>query len=191
MTVPLWILAVASVVGILLAWPSEWPSLQLVDAFRRFTAQVFRNADLQIAAAARALGGGHAEEPIWPYLMAWGLAAVGTYAGWLLYGGGLRAAPAKLAQAFPRTYQFALEKFRVDELYDQAVVQPFKFLCDVLFRIVDVGLIDGLVNGVGRFARWVGSVVRVFQNGDVQRYAAVMAIAAALILGVALAMGGH
>ena len=192
MTVPLWILAIASVVGILLAWPSEWPSEQLTDAFRRFTALVFRNADLQLAAAARALGEARAGgEPVWPYFVAWGLAAVGTYAGWLLYGGGLRTAPAKLARVFPRTYQLAVEKFRVDELYDQAVVQPFKFLCEVLWRIVDVGIIDGLVNGVGRLARWVASVVRVFQNGDVQRYAAVMAIAAALILGVALGMGGH
>ncbi len=192
MTVPLWILAVASVVGVLMAWPSHWPSERLAEAFKHFTALVFRNADAQLAAAAHAMGEGHAgAHPVWPYFAAWILAAVGTGFGWLLYAGALRDAPARLAQAYPRTYRFAVEKFRVDELYDQAIVTPFKFLSSVLWQIVDVGIIDGLVNAVGRVARWLASVVRVFQNGDVQRYAAMMAIAAALILGVALGLGGH
>jgi len=187
MTVPLWILAIASVVGILLAWPSHWPSHDLAEAFQRFTQPAFKSAAAVLAGAHE---GAEAAEPIWPYFVAWGLAVVGTAFGWLLYGGALKAAPARLVQAFPATYRFAVDKFRVDELYDQAIVTPFKWICHVLWKIVDVGIIDGLVNGVGQLARWIASVARLFQNGDLQRYAAMMAIAAALILGVALGLGG-
>ena len=117
---------------------------------------------------------------------------LGALVGWLLYGGALRAVPARLAAAYPRAYRFTVDKFRVDELYDFLVVRPFEWLSFVLWKLVDSRLIDGTVDGVGKVARWVASIVaRVFQNGDVQRYAAVMAIAAAVILGLALGMGGH
>jgi NADH-quinone oxidoreductase subunit L len=61
---------------------------------------------------------------------------------------------------------------------------------DILWRIVDVFAIDGLVNLVARFVAWTGSIVRLGQNGDVQRYAAVMAVAAAVILWSVLRVGG-
>ena len=38
------------------------------------------------------------------------------------------------------------------------------------------------MNGIPRLVAFVGSVVRLGQNGDVQRYAALMAVAAAAIL---------
>jgi NADH-quinone oxidoreductase subunit L len=131
------------------------------------------------------------EHAVWPYFVAWGLALLGAAAGWLLYGGALRAVPGRLAAALPRTYRFWVDKFRVDELYDLAVVRPFEWLSLVFWKVIDVGTIDGLVNGVGRGSRAIASVVRLFQNGDVQRYAALMAVAAAIILGVALGMGVH
>jgi NADH-quinone oxidoreductase subunit L len=57
---------------------------------------------------------------------------------------------------------------------------------------VDVFAIDGLlVNGVARVVGWTGGVFRLAQNGDVQRYAAVMAIAAAAILFSVLGVGGN
>ena len=38
---------------------------------------------------------------------------------------------------------------------------------------------------------FTGSIVRVAQNGDVQRYAAIMAMAAAVILWSVLGVGGR
>jgi NADH-quinone oxidoreductase subunit L len=46
------------------------------------------------------------------------------------------------------------------------------------------------VNGIARLVGFVGSVVRVAQNGDVQRYAAIMAVAAAIIL-YSVGVGGR
>jgi NADH-quinone oxidoreductase subunit L len=71
------------------------------------------------------------------------------------------------------------------------VVEPLKAVARVLWRLVDVFAIDGvLVNGVARLVGVLGGFVRLVQNGDVQRYAAVMAIAAAVILWTVLGVGG-
>ena len=197
MTVPLWILAVGSVAGVAIAWPFEWPARRLADVFQVLTSQVFRSAAREVQSGAsqvaQRLGEVHVfgEHATWPYLLAWALALLGTLLGYVLYAGALRELPARLARAAPGAYRFAVDKFRVDELYDLLVVRPFEWIAFVLWSVVDVGIIDGLVNGVGRAASGVASVVRVFQNGDLQRYAALMAVAAAIILGLALGMGGH
>jgi NADH-quinone oxidoreductase subunit L len=109
-----------------------------------------------------------------------------------MYVGPAREAPAKLALAFPRLYRFAYDKFRVDELYHVLIIEPLRFTAYILWRIVDVFAIDGLlVNGVARAVGFAGSVFRVAQNGDLQRYAAVMAVAAAVILWTVLGAGGR
>ena len=48
-----------------------------------------------------------------------------------------------------------------------------------------------LVNGTARLVGFFGRTFRGFQNGDTQRYAAVMAIAAAVILWTVIGMGGR
>jgi len=195
MTVPLWILAVGAVVGVFINLPFGGRGASDVGhRLEELTRGVFATADRNLAAAARALGdhAAHgAAHPSWPYFVAWGLAALGTVLAWLFYAGRLREAPARLTRAFPAGYRLVADKFRVDELYDLVIVRPFEWISYVFWRVVDVGVIDGLVNGVGRGSRWVASVVRLFQNGDVQRYAAIMAVAVAIILGLALGMGGR
>jgi NADH-quinone oxidoreductase subunit L len=142
----------------------------------------------------RLLDSGHfhpGAHPAWPYFVAWGIAALGTAVAWAFYAGPALEAPAKLARALPGLYRFTYDKFRVDELYQVLVIEPLRLAAYLLWRIVDVFAIDGLlVNGVARVVGWVGGIARLAQNGDVQRYAAVMAIAAAAILFV-LGVGGN
>lgn len=47
------------------------------------------------------------------------------------------------------------------------------------------------MNGSARLAGALGRAFRGIQNGDTQRYAAVMAIAAAVILWTVIGMGGR
>jgi len=109
-----------------------------------------------------------------------------------MYVGPARTAPASLAARLPGLYRFTLDKFRVDELYELLVLEPFRYLSYVLWRVVDVFAIDGImVNGVARAIGWTGKVARMAQNGDVQRYAAIMAVAAAVILLSVLGAGGN
>ena len=70
-------------------------------------------------------------------------------------------------------YRLVYGKYFVDELYDSAVVRPIvEGSSTVLWRGVDVGLIDGAVAGVGAWARSVGSGLRLIQSGNIRSYAA-------------------
>ena len=59
----------------------------------------------------------------------------------------------------------------MDEIYDAAVVKPVvDGSREVLWKGVDVGVIDGTVNGIGARARNTGSVLRLMQSGNIQQY---------------------
>jgi NADH-quinone oxidoreductase subunit L len=77
-----------------------------------------------------------------------------------------------LAGAFGPLYKLIYNKYFVDEIYGATVVKPVVGGSRLLlWRGVDVGLIDGIVNGVGTRARDVGSVLRRFQSGNIRSYA--------------------
>ena len=95
-----------------------------------------------------------------------------------------RSAADGLARQFGGVYRLLLNKYNIDELYDSAVVQPIKLLSTgVLWKGVDVGLIDGTVNGVGALVRAGSSGLRRLQTGSVRTYAAGLFLGTALILG--------
>ncbi|UCG51541.1 MAG: NADH-quinone oxidoreductase subunit L [Candidatus Latescibacterota bacterium] len=80
--------------------------------------------------------------------------------------------PGRLAERAKGLYQLVYNKYFVDEAYEKTLVKPGYQLSDKLcFRVVDVWIIDGIVNGVGVFARLFGSAVRLFQTGLVRTYA--------------------
>jgi NADH-quinone oxidoreductase subunit L len=188
MTVPLMVLAVLAAVALILGLPGHSPVSEL---FARYIEPVFAPGTERLYS--HEVGHFHAgAHPPWPYFAAWAIAAVGTLIGWVLYKGGLGGTPARWAAAWPRTYRLMADKFRVDELYGAVVIEPLKSLARGLWRFVDVTVIDGLlVNGIPRLVAFLGSVLRLAQNGDVQRYAALMALAAAAILWTVLGVGAQ
>jgi NADH-quinone oxidoreductase subunit L len=182
MWVPLAVLAFAAVVALALALPGSM-------LFEHYLAPVFEPGTQRLLATGHFHAGAH---PSWPYFVAWGIAAAGTAVAWVMYVGPAIRAPANLAASFPRVYQFAVDKFRVDELYAAVILEPLKTLAYLLWRIVDVFAIDGfIVTVLARGTAWISSVVRLAQNGDVQRYAALMAVAAAAILWTVVGAGGR
>jgi NADH-quinone oxidoreductase subunit L len=95
-----------------------------------------------------------------------------------------RALADSMARTFSAVYRTLLNKYWVDELYDAAVVQPLKWASDhVLWKVIDVWIIDGIVNGVGVFTRGAAAVIRMTQTGSIRTYAA------SLVLGVVLVLG--
>ncbi len=56
--------------------------------------------------------------------------------------------PAKLAANQAPLYQFLLNKWYFDELYDHAIVRPAKAIGRFLWQRGDLGAIDGILNGV-------------------------------------------
>jgi len=127
-----------------------------------------------LAAAAdtvvRATGENHSLEVLLMLLsVAVGLAGIGT--AWFLYNK-KPALPAKITAGFGGLYKLVFNKYYIDELYEYTIVRPGYFLSDkLMFRLVDTGIIEGIVNGVGIMARLIGSTVRLAQSGVVRTYA--------------------
>jgi NADH-quinone oxidoreductase subunit L len=96
-----------------------------------------------------------------------------------------------IASAFGGFYKLVYNKYFVDEIYDAAVVQPLvSGSRAVLWRGIDVGSIDGLVNGVASLARGVGSVLKLIQSGNIRSYAAWVVFGSILLIITMGLMGG-
>jgi NADH-quinone oxidoreductase subunit L len=109
------------------------------------------------------------------------VAGIGLAAFFFL--GGARRADA-VARALPGVHRLLLNKYYIDELYDAAIVQPIKRLsAALLWRGVDAGVIDGMVNGVGGLVRGASGVMRRLQTGSVRAYAASLFFGVVVILG--------
>lgn len=137
-------------------------------------------------AAAGAHGAGeHAHDPAleWGLMLAsLAIAGVGILAGLHLY---LRSpgTPVAVAAGFGGFYRLVRDKYRIDELYDVAVVRPLVGVSrSFLWKVVDVRIIDFIVNFVGMLARGASFVFRFFQTGYVQAYAFVILLGLAVIL---------
>jgi NADH-quinone oxidoreductase subunit L len=90
----------------------------------------------------------------------------------------------ELAARFRPIQKLLLGKYYVDEIYDGVVVQPIKRVSTVLlWRGVDVGLIDSTVNGVGLVVRGFSAVLRRLQTGSVRTYATSLFLGVIVIVG--------
>src|SRR5579885_1325690 len=88
-----------------------------------------------------------------------------------------------VAGALGSLYRLVYNKYFVDEIYDAAIVTPVvEGARAVLWRGVDAGLIDGVVNGVGRRSRGIGAVLRLFQAGNIRAYAAWVLLGSVLVI---------
>jgi NADH-quinone oxidoreductase subunit L len=95
-----------------------------------------------------------------------------------------RAAADRMADRFPGLHRVLEHKYYVDEIYDAAVVQPVQIVSeDGLWKGVDVGVIDRMVNGVGGLVGGAGEVLRLFQTGSVRTYATSLFLGVVVILG--------
>jgi NADH-quinone oxidoreductase subunit L len=75
-------------------------------------------------------------------------------------------------------------KYYVDELYDAIFVRPIMGLSRGLYRFVEQGIIDPIVNGFGKAVLGGGQLLRNVQTGAVETYLILMVIGIVLILGL-------
>jgi NADH-quinone oxidoreductase subunit L len=120
--------------------------------------------------------------------VAFGLAGIAL--AWLFYVAkpGL---PDQVATSFSGLYKLIYNKYFVDEIYDAVVVNPVvSGSREVLWKGVDVAVIDGAVNGVGNRARGIGGVLKRLQSGNIRSYAAWVLLGSVVLLFVMGVMGG-
>jgi len=96
--------------------------------------------------------------------------------------------PKRLAEKFKLLYQLICNKYFVDEIYDFLFVNPIKRGSEILWTFFDVRVVDGMVNGSGRFVEFGSSVLKRIQTGYVQNYALSILVGIGAIIGYFLFM---
>jgi NADH-quinone oxidoreductase subunit L len=140
------------------------------------------------------------------------LAAGGLLAGWAIYRNYRVGEVEPFQRWLGPVFTVLKNKYYVDELYQLVIIRPVIWLADVSFRF-DSGVIDYLVNLVGRISRALADISGVFdtvvidsglvegvanafnvlggwlrrtQTGRVQSYVLVIAVTVLLLLGLYL-----
>jgi len=90
---------------------------------------------------------------------------------------------------FAPVYRFLVHKWYVDELYNAAIVRPLAAFSRFLWRSVDVGFIDGIVNGLAWLVGAIAQRLRRVQTGVVSNYALAIVLGTVIIVGVYLIFG--
>ena len=62
------------------------------------------------------------------------------------------------------------DKWYIDELYDSIIVKPLYSIAGFLKTVVEKSIIDGIVNGTGRFVNYSARQLRLLQSGQVGNY---------------------
>jgi NADH-quinone oxidoreductase subunit L len=114
---------------------------------------------------------------------------IGIGVAWYMYVARPGTADA-LAKNAKGLYTLVYNKYFVDEMYDAAVVKPVvNGSRVVLWKGMDAGLIDGIVNGVGDTARGFGGVLRLIQSGNIRSYATWVLLGSVVVI-VTLGIAG-
>lgn len=169
MTIPLIVLAVLSVLGGFIGIPEIF-SGEYGNQFHSWLAPIFSNAQIRLAQYGSHT---HFEEVLLMVLSVLGAAGSIFFARYI-YLKNLKVAE-QTASKFKGIYKILFNKYYVDEAYNKAIVQPiFRTSESLLWKITDVKLIDGLVNGTASLVEVVSGKIRKIQTGVAQTYAVVM-----------------
>ncbi|MGI8836384.1 MAG: NADH-quinone oxidoreductase subunit L [Pyrinomonadaceae bacterium] len=110
------------------------------------------------------------------------IAALGIALGWIVF----RRRP---LLAMPKLLE---NKYYVDEIYNSAVINPINVSSrEGLWKIFDVGVIDGFLHAVGDVVTEGGRAVRHLQAGFVRGYAAIILLGALAVIGFFVYFGVH
>lgn len=171
MTVPLVVLAVLSAVGGLLGIPEALGGTAIPNVLEHWLEPIFAPGVAMLHRESI-----HASHTLEYVLMGISLTiALGGIglARTFYYRESTR--PAALAERFQGVYRLLWHKYFLDEVYYALVVDPIYHLSvRVLWRITDVGIVDGAVNGIARVIGRLGERVRRLQTGYAQSYAVLM-----------------
>ncbi len=177
MTIPLIVLAVLSVVGGFIGMP-EFIIGKHGNLFEGWLEPVFEPSIRKMAQFSMH---SHTEEILF---MAISIAAAlgGIYAAFTIYTKRREIAD-KTSNTFKGLYNTLLNKYFIDEIYESAVIKPIRNRSEsFLWKVTDVKIIDGLVNGTASLIVYLSGVLKKLQTGLVQFYALSMLIGVALVL---------
>ncbi len=197
MWVPLAVLAVLSVLG---GWVGVAPALgQFIGIHENKFEHFLKDAIAQpvpfgqaTASGHEAAAASHGTQPAESHAAAspeahhdtgteLGLTLLSVVVGLLGIGLGLAIFSKKPLRHMPKILE---DKYRIDELYEASVIQPIEHTSrSFLWKVVDVKLIDGAVNGVAKLMAGLAGILRHTQTGFARGYAAVILVGAIVVIG--------
>jgi len=110
------------------------------------------------------------------------IAVVGIALGFFFYRAGPERGEA-IRQRLAGGHAILFGKYFVDEIYEALILAPLGFLSRISARF-DLGVIDGIVNGVGRACAGLGRSVNRSQDGHLQTYGMWLAGGAVVMVGM-------
>ena len=103
------------------------------------------------------------------------IALLGIGAGWYMF-------QKRPLLQMPRLLE---NKYYVDEIYDAALIRPIEAGSrEGLWKLFDVGAIDGLLHAIGETVTEMGRLARYLQGGFVRGYAAIILFGALILIGL-------
>lgn len=110
------------------------------------------------------------------------IALAGIALGWLIF-------KTKPVREMPG---LLVHKYYVDEIYDAAIIKPIEATSrEGLWKVFDLGVIDGLIHTIGRSVINAGRTFRYMQFGFARGYAAIILTGAIIIIGYFAYNGAH
>lgn len=183
MTLPLWTLAILAIVGGYIGLPGviadgdwNWIHHYLGQKYGGPVADLADSAGYAVPLGLKwvlvGLGGG--------------VALLGVSLAWIAYDREGLAFDERLRDRLGSLYDVWEVKYRLDEVYDAALVNPIRDIMGQGFAKADASVVDGLVNGVARGAAAFGRMLGRIQTGVVQRYAVMMVLGAVIVMALIL-----
>jgi NADH-quinone oxidoreductase subunit L len=185
MTVPLIVLAVLSAIGGLIGIPHILGAgIGVTNIFEHWLDPVFVQTNAVMATA-----GAHHAAALEVGLMVGSvvLALVSIFAARYLYLKNPEAAT-KLKESFAGLHKLLEGKYFIDELYEKLIIRPIHYLSIAFWKLVDVILINGLIDGGAFFIGGISRALKPAQSGRVTAYLTVFTIGALILAGVAVIM---
>lgn len=172
MTIPLIVLAILSVIGGLIGIPEVLGGHHMLE---EYLSPVFEASSLRLVH--------HLSHETEYILMGIAITvmAISMYYAYITYVK-KNTLPANEGEALKPLHKLVYRKYLVDELYEAVFMKPLNFVGEVLHKVVDNQIVDGIVNGMGSLTKGVSGVVRMAQTGNTGFYVFVMVIGIVVIL---------
>jgi NADH-quinone oxidoreductase subunit L len=180
MTVPLWILAILSIIG-------GWVGIPWISSFNllpQWLEPVMKGKEIvsQMAVGIPKVAHHSISFELMMALVSIIVAVVGIFIAHKFYVKEPDLPNRLTSGRFFPMYRLVLDKYRIDELYDFLFVRPTLWICErVMWKTVDTRLIDGAVNGIADIAKGWGRWTQRLQTGYVQNYALMILVGLILI----------
>jgi NADH-quinone oxidoreductase subunit L len=178
-TLPLVVLAFLAAVGGLIGIPHAIDFLHVGNKLEHFLAPVFHHSQQLYEIQAH----GTAATEISLMVLSVVIAVIGISIATVMYLKNPQL-PAQFVARFSQLHRLVYNKWFVDEAYDVLFVNSTKKFGTFCWKVFDVKVVDGIVNGTGKLVNALAAALRHTQTGLFQHYALTMVLGMVVMVAI-------